>query len=276
MHILVATDLSARSDRAVRRGVDLAARHKAGLSVLSIVDDAGPEALTAQMVTSAETELRRFLASLPGGDAHALRVMAGDPTADLIEQVRAARPDLLVLGRHRDRPFLDLIHETTAGRLARLTPCPVLVVRDRVDHAYDRVLAATDFSPAAAAAISLAHDLAPGAAIDPVHAFHVPYDGVLSRVGGGTSDIEDSFRAEAAEADATWRARHALPETCGATRILPGSALEVLGTQARETGATLICAGAHGRVGQGRPLLGSVVTDLMRFGPCDLLIARPD
>jgi len=275
MHILVATDMSARSDRAVRRGVDLALRHKADVSVLSIVDDAGPEALTAQMVTSTKAELGRFVASLPGSDAHEVIVIAGDPTATLVDRVRSLRPDLLVLGRHRERSFLDGMFEATAGRLVRLTSCPVLMVADRADHSYDRVLAATDFSPAAAAAIALADALSPGARIDPVHAFHVPYDGVLSRVGGGTTDIEDSFYAEAAAADATWRARHALPATCGATRILPGSPLEILSTQARETGATLIAAGAHGRVGQGRPLLGSVVTDLMRLAPCDLLIARP-
>ena len=273
MHILVATDMSARSDRAVRRGVELAARHNAAVSVLSIVDDAGPEALTAQMVASVTAELRRFVASLPGGDAHEVIVGAGDPTAALIERVRTMGPDLLVLGRHRERPFLDTIHETTAGRLVRLTACPVLMVSDRVDHPYDRVLAATDFSPAASAAITLAHDLAPQAGIDPVHAFHVPYDGVLSRVGGG-GDIAASFRAEAEEADATWRARHVLPGICGRTRILPGSPLEVLSTETRATGAALICAGAHGRVGQGRPILGSVATDLMRFPPCDLLIAR--
>ena len=275
MHILVATDMSARSDRAVRRGVDLALRHKAKLSVLSIVDDAGPDALTAQMVTSTRAELRRFVASLPGGDAHEVIVLAGDPTAALVDRVRFLRPDLLVLGRHRERSFLDGIFETTAGRLVRLTSCAVLMVADRVDHAYGHVLAATDFSPAAAAAITMAHDLNPTATIDPVHAFHVPYDGVLSRVGGGTADIAASFRAEAEEADAAWRARHALPETCGATRVLPGSPLEVLSTQARETGAALICAGAHGRVGQGRPILGSIATDLMRLGLCDLLIARP-
>lgn len=273
MQILVATDMSARSDRAVRRGVKLAARLKSRLSILSVIDDAGPEALTAQMVASVTVELRRFVASLPGGDAAEVIVIAGDPTTTIVERLGAMRPDLLVLGRHRERPFLDAIRETTAGRLVRLSSCPVLMVADRVDHAYARILAATDFSPAAAASIALAHELAPGADIDPVHVFHVPYDGVLSRVGG-TRDIVASFHAEAAEADTAWRAAHALPALCGDTRILPGSPLEVLGRETRATGAALICAGAHGRVGQGRALLGSVATDLMRFPPCDLLIAR--
>lgn len=273
MQMIVATDMSARSDRAVRRGVRLAAEHGAALRVLSIVDDAGPEAMTARMVEMTEAELRRFVGSLPGGAAHEVSVLAGDPTTAIVAQARAMRPDLLILGRHRERPFFDAIHETTAGRLVRLSSRPVLMVADRVDHGYARILAATDFSPAAAAAIALARDLAPAAEITPVHAFHVPFDAILSRVGG-TKDIEASFHAEAAEADAAWRARHDLPETCTATRILPGSPLEVLRAELERSGATMICAGAHGRVGQSRAILGSVATDLMRYPPCDLLIAR--
>ena len=43
----------------------------------------------------------------------------------------------------------------------------------------------------------------------------------------------------------------------------------------RQGQADLIAVGAHGRVGAGRAILGSVSTDLMRDPPCDLLIARP-
>jgi nucleotide-binding universal stress UspA family protein len=275
MHILVATDMSARSDRAVRRGVKLAAAHNATLAVLSVVDDAGPDALTAQIVTQTSAELHRFVASLPGGDAHQVMVLAGDPTGTILERVRVMAPDLLILGCHRDRPFRDMIRETTAERLVRLTSCPVLMIVDRVDRPYDRIIAATDFSPAAAAAITLAHDLAPAASIAPVHAFHVPYGGILSHVGGGVEDIVASFRAEAEAADAAWRKGFTLPDACSATKILPGSPLEVLSTETRASDAALLCSGAHGRAGQTRALLGSVATDLMRIPPCDLLIARP-
>jgi nucleotide-binding universal stress UspA family protein len=275
MNFLVATDMSARSDRAVRRAVRLATEQNAELTVLCIVDDAGPDVLIAQMVTQTTAELRRFVGSLPGGDAHQVTVLAGDPTGSILDQLREMAPDLLILGRHRDRPLRDMIRETTAERLVRLTSCPVLMVVDRVDHTYERVIAATDFSPAAAAAIRLAHDLAPAASIAPVHSYHVPYSGILTHVGGGTEDIAASFRAEAEEADAEWRKSFALPTACGPTRTLPGSPLELLNSETRRIDAALLCCGAHGRAGQARALLGSVATDLMRVPPCDLLIARP-
>ena len=128
---------------------------------------------------------------------------------------------------------------------------------------------------AATAAITLAHDMAPEAQITPVHAFHVPYTGLMTYGGQGIDEMTASFRLEAAEDDTRWRDRSPLPEACGPTVISPGSVTQVLADQLAATGASLITAGAHGRVGQGRALLGSVATDLLRQPPCDVLIARP-
>ena len=272
---IVATDLSARSDLAIRRATWLAERHGARLILCHIVDDAAPPDIAAAARDAALSALARFTGSLSDKVDFEIRVEIGDPTADILALVAAEAPDLLILGTHRPRPFLDALRETTAQRIVRLSGCPVLMVADRVDHAYDHVLAATDFSPAATSAITLAHHLSPEAPITPVHAFHVPYTGLMTYGGQGIDDVTASFRLEATEEDTRWRDATALPDTCRPTVIAPGSVTQVLAGQLVATGASLITAGAHGRVGQGRALLGSVATDLLRQPPCDVLIARP-
>ncbi|WP_071673671.1 universal stress protein [Nioella nitratireducens] len=272
---VAATDMSARGDRALRRAFRLAAQQGARVVVCHVVDDAPPADIVAGMKTASRAALERFTQDIAGDVPCEIIVDTGDPTADLVALVTERRPDLLVMGTHRPRPFLDALRETTSQRIVRLTPCPVLIVADRVDHDYDTVLGATDFSPASTAAMQEAATLAPGAAILPLHAFHVPFSGLMSASGQGVGEIELSFRQEAEEEDRRWRDITPLPEQCAQTLIQPGSVLMVLTEQIRAARAQLVTAGAHGRVGGARALLGSVATDLLRAPPCDVLISRP-
>ena len=272
---IAATDLSPRSDRALRRAFRLAAQQDARVIVLHVVDDAAPSDLATQIQNGSRQVLDRFVESIRNGVDAEIRVIPGDPASDVVNAIRSAGADLLIVGTHRSDRLLDSFYETTAQRIVRLSACPVLTVADRNDHDYASVIAATDFSPGAAAAILHAAEIAPEAIITPLHALHVPYRGMMSYTSPPADDIEQSFRLEAKEADAAWRAANALPGNCGPTEIMPGSPLSVLAEKVRSGRVDLIAAGAHGRVGQRRALLGSVASDLLRNPPCDVLVARP-
>ncbi|MCW9044277.1 MAG: universal stress protein [Pseudopelagicola sp.] len=273
--ILATTDLSARSDRALHRALRLARANDASLTVMHIVDDAIPDAMAQTHRDAVESNLRQLMASMDGGETAKIEVIIGDPITDIIAQVQDTHPDLLVMGVHRVRPFFDTWRETTAQRITRMASCPVLMVKDSADRPYDKVVAATDFSPASTAAIVRAASLAPDATITPLHAFHVPYSGMLAHGPDGRNDLEASFQAEAKADDDRWRATTDLPETCGETLFVTGQPRRALEAHVASSDTNLICAGAHGRVGQGRALLGSTATDLLRAPPCDILIARP-
>lgn len=275
-HILVATDLSSRSDRALRRAVRLARIHHTRLTLLHVLDDALPDDMLRPLQKQATQHLEHLAATQMQGLGATLLPCVGDPTGMLVEQIEDQSPDLLVLGTHRARPLLDGLRETTAQRVVRLTSAPVLVVTQPDDLPYDHILAATDFSPAAAAALNLGHALAPKARLTPINALHIPYQGML----GGQSEqaaqaLAASFLAEATAADTAWRARTALPVTLAQTQFPQGSPWAILNHHATQDSAQLITAGAHGRIGAHRALLGSLATDLMRDPPCDVLIARP-
>ncbi|QBF31366.1 universal stress protein [Thalassococcus sp. S3] len=272
--ILIASDMSHRSDRAMERAFALGRDRGAEVVVLSVLDDAMPADLLDTLQSRAVSALERYAGSLGNEVNYSIRTELGDPTADILRAVEELDPQLLVMGMHRPRPFLDALRETTMQRIVRRTSCPVLLVADRCDHGYDKILAACDFSPAATSAIAVAHDLAPKATIRPVHALHVPYGGMLAKAPGARQDLEKPFRREAQQNDASWRMHNDL-DHLEATEIIDGPAYSTIRTLADRDQIDLVCVGAHGRVGAAPAILGSLASDLMRDPPCDLLIARP-
>ncbi|THD73406.1 universal stress protein [Thalassobius vesicularis] len=273
-HIVVATDLSPRADRAVARAVLLAREHGARLSLLHVLDDAMPDDVLRHIQPRTTEHLERFAASAAKGLDYKVLPCVGDPTETLLDWVGDLSPSLLVLGTHRPRTLMDGLRETTSQRVVRLTNCPVLVVKERADQPYDTILAATDFSPSATAALNLGHALAPKAAMIPVHALYLPYEGLAGHSDQARHALHAAMIADAHTADAQWRAGHALPVTLGHTQFPTGGAWMQLNRTAHESRAQLITAGAHGRAGAHRALLGSLATDLLRDPPCDVLIAR--
>lgn len=271
--VLVGSDLSARSDRAVQRAFMLAREHSAQVILASVIDDAMPEEITKALAAQAEEMLRRSAGFLGRDTSHSVVVRVGHPATEMIALAAEHSPDLVVLGTHRDRSFLAALHETTAQRIVRLTDRSVLVVADPADHPYDQIVAATDFSPGAMTALRAGHRLAPKAKITPVHMLQIPYSGMLGTSSDASRSLEQSFRNDASEANLRWRQDLDLPASD--TRFVVGAAYGGLQQAVRETGATLLTVGAHGRVAAPRSLLGSLATDLMRAPITDLLVARP-
>lgn len=273
--ILVATDLSVRSDRAVRRAAQIARDHGAALTVLTVLDDAMPLEIIDTLHAKARVTLDRLGTTACEGVNVTIKAEPGDPSANII---RACTDDvdLLVVGTHRQRPFLDAVRETTMPTHVRRIATPVLLVTHQVDHPYSKILSACDFSPACSGALRMAHKIAPSANIHPVHALHIPYSGMLSQTKAAADAIEASFRQEAECTAREWMRRDDLPtEQLEPLEILAGVPYPILRRKVETGNVDLIAVGAHGRVGAARSLLGSLATDLMREPLCDVLIARP-
>ncbi len=268
---IVATDLSARADRAFRRAFSLAREHGARLIAVSVVDDTLPDAIAARLSAEMVSELDRLCeADADSGKVdYETRVLLGVPSKTIAELAREEKADLLILGIHRPRPFADTVRDTTMQRIIRLANCPVLLVRDPATKPYQTVLATVDFSPACAAAMKAAHKVAPKAKLVGVHALHIPYDGFLPAGG----DVQ--FRAEAEAALTEWREAQKIPESLGTFSIDTGVLNEVISAAIAEHRPDLIAAGAHARAGLVRYFLGSFTTRLLHDPPCDVLVAPP-
>lgn len=274
--ILIASDLSPRSDRALARGIVLARAHACPVIVFTAIDSALPEDMASDMAERARARLAEQIDPLAKDDVQVtIETHVGDPGDDIIDRITRLEPRLLVMGTHRRRAFFDLVRETTMQRIVRQSDCTALLVADPAEARYQRIVLATDFSPAAASVLRAARDLvAEEAHVVAIHALHIPYAGQVARSPELMAELETSFRKDAIVADAAWRAAHDLSDI-PETRIVTAPIRAVLEDQATRAPHTLLAVGAHGRVGANRAVLGSVAVDLLRSPPCDVLIARP-
>jgi nucleotide-binding universal stress UspA family protein len=91
--------------------------------------------LRAQLVAAATAELGRLLArSRPRGAAAEAIVLSGPAHAVLLRQARRCRADLIVLGTHGGGLARQLFVGSTAQRVVRGAPCPVVLVAPRTQR----------------------------------------------------------------------------------------------------------------------------------------------
>lgn len=278
--ILVASDLSARSDRALARAARLAAEHGAALHALHVIEPSTPPGQQAHAREWATAALARELATAGAADATITVVPAAEPAEALAAHAAALGAGLVVIGTHEGPPPDWVFARTTAGRMLRALAAPVLLVRMPVEGAYRQAVIGVDFSPCTLAALRAAHALAPGARFDLVHAFSVPFRSRL----GGADYVESMAYAERQELDAFLGAEmatldaHARSAGIGAEavrRVLKeGPPMPALQQAVAECGADLLAIGTHGRSGLLRQMWGSVAEAVLDRPPCDVLVVR--
>lgn len=277
--ILVATDLSARSDRAIQRAVEIARQHGARLCVAHVVDDELPAHIAERQKEAAETALREFIAGIPA--AGALKVVVnvdfGEHFSRIIELAEETAADLIVIGKHREDVLLDLFRGSTGERVMRFGIRPVLVVKGLPAVPYSSVLAAVDFSPPSQTAVEFAFRLVPDGDFHLLHAFDIPFHGVVfeGRSYGELAQkhqrkFDEMFRGQMDE----FTAKLTKPARSFSTIVRNGRPEEVILATIEQERPHLVVVGTHGRSGVGRALLGSVAERVIARSSVDVLAVR--
>jgi nucleotide-binding universal stress UspA family protein len=176
--ILSPVDFSEQSRHAFRWAGAFATRFQSRLTVVNVVDPLLTEVARlrlGQNLAKAEAEpaLREFVAAAwPDGTEGrvqtAFRTPIGDPATAILETAAADAADLIVMGTQGLSGFQKWLLGSTTERVLRRTHVPVLVVPHAKDSQaasagegrVSRILAATDFSDASAAAVTMAAELA--------------------------------------------------------------------------------------------------------------------
>lgn len=270
--IIVATDLSDRSDRAVDRALHLAEASGATCHVVSVVDDALPVELSKQLSTGVEEHIQSALETQKSSVKVEVTILRGDVAEMLIRFAHLHDADLIVLGLHRRRTFLDSMRETTMTRIVAASPTPVLLVKNDVTESYAKALVPVSFSPSCAGAFKSAAKTAPGAKITGFHALHIPFRGLT---GGEDSDMARAVMAEAEQARENWMKEQGLGSDVTPPEIIPGAVRIVFDQKIREEKPDLLAVGAHTRSGLAIQKLGGFAAELVRDPPVDLLISHP-
>lgn len=264
--ILIASDMSERSDRALRRGLSLAAALGARATVAAVVDDSLPDDIAEDLARKCRNHLEASIAGL-GGAACDVLVEIGAPADRLVRLANDERFDLVVAGRHRGRGVLDDFRRTTVERLVAQTPKSVLLAVRAEGGPYRSVLALTAFSPACRRAVETAREIAPDAALRLAHVWAAPFEGLT---GGEKTDYATAVERETADMARNW----AKDVAGGAIEVelLHGAVGSTLHAEMRRTAPELLAIGAHTR-SLSLSGLGSMAAELLRDPPTDLLIA---
>lgn len=142
--MLVATDFSPSSDRAVEEGFDLASRFGAQVHLVHVV--AGPlhEMWAGYVpaddfvgvVKTHKAEARRKLEAIAAKHTAqecpaTIVTPYGLPVDELVDYARVHDIDLIICGTHSRRGLDRLVMGSIAEKLVQLAPCPVLTVSGR-------------------------------------------------------------------------------------------------------------------------------------------------
>ena len=275
--ILVASDLSGRSDRAVDRAVQLALTWGAELIAVHALESAPawPEygrtpswRQPPDLAGRIERQLRDDLKEVTSAD---VRVLDG-AAHEVIQKVAAQEHcDLVVLGDGRQRSLSGI--GGTLDELFRTAFSSLLVVKQRPRRAYQRILIGTDFTDEALASLEVTARLFPQASLTLMHAFELPYRSLMSG-----DQLSRDFSAMEKETIRRFIERADIPQTAK-DGIVPlvehGPPAQMLHRYAAEhqSDVTVIGAYERGRIfhsligGQGPRILEAVQTDILVVRP---------
>ncbi|KWT82847.1 hypothetical protein WDL1CHR_06350 [Variovorax sp. WDL1] len=280
--IFVATDLSARCDRALARAAQLAKAWRSELIVAHVVD-ATEIARRDQLTSSApswrrpeswsQTLERTLSADLEAEEITATsKIVIGSPAEAVQQAVTGDRAGLVVLGIAKDARMDRIQLGSTVDALVRHSRVPVLNVRGRARAAYRHVVVATDFSEPSMHALRLAARWFEGARLTLFHAY-MPAGSPLTT--GPAAD--DSWRAVVTQQCAERLVESALPGPieAGLRRVIErGQPEALLPDYVASAGVDLVVLGSQGRSGLARALLGSTAENLLHTLDCDTLVVR--
>ncbi len=140
--ILVPVDFSACSAKALHYAAAFAEQFKARLIVLHVIELypidyvfglATDNGETKRLLERAQAELVRLSRQCPGGRRWGMQtsVRPGKPYQEIVKAAREHRVQLVIMGTHGYTGFLRFQLGSTAERVVRCAPCPVLVVREQ-------------------------------------------------------------------------------------------------------------------------------------------------
>jgi nucleotide-binding universal stress UspA family protein len=292
--ILFATDFSQWAQRAEDYACALACSWRASLTVLSVAEfppGLNPDYLVnqqylADLLKHASAQLVDFKGRAEGrGIAVTTRVATGIPSEEVISSAREEDSDLIVVGTRGKTGLAHILLGSTAERVIRGAPCPVLSVRTEPADieegrvllrpvTLERILVPVDFSDCSLDALEYAVVVAQQAkaslmflhVLEPVS---YGLDFTLSQSGARHSEFS------------TWTKRfeelvssHRHVNVPMEFRLRGGIPSDSILDSAQTLPCDLIVMGTHGRRGISHTISGSVAESVLRKSHCPVIAVR--
>ena len=283
-HILVATDYSSASERALETAAALATRFRSELSVVHVIEDSAyafPFPVLRGVREAAQAQLDNTVAGLRARLLRAAGVLReGVAWYEICACVTDLAADVVVIGSQGRRGLPRFVIGSVAERVVSRSPAPVMTIHPS-DHIaileggmdrFRHILAPVDFSEATRNGVDLAVDLAREfeASLTLLHVHEWP--AFASEI---PDDVTEQARAGARRQldERLAQVRTRLPNAEAIMR--EGVPWRVILDVANEIRADLMALSTHGRHGLQRILVGSVAEKIVRMAPIPLLTVAP-
>lgn len=288
--MLFATDFSACADRAMGYALALAGAWKADLCVVTVLElypGMDPDYTVNKMyLDHLRGESNRQLVALQArakaaGQPITTRIEVGIPSQVLQTVAQTIGADLLVVGTHGRTGLDHVLIGSTAERIVRVSPCPVLAVKADKGGAggaattiIRRIVVPIDLSTCSLDALEYAVQFAKpfGAAITILHAMEPVAYGL---------DFSLSHAKEWKEQRDYLEKRLSVLSACVTAHgiqtdhmLKPGLPADSIAAYVTQQGFDLMIMGTHGRRGISHVLLGSIAGAMLRHAPCPVLTVR--
>lgn len=291
--ILTTTDLSKRSDLAVDKAIDLAAKHNMWLEVLHVIGLPLFEMFFGEQYehrigkeSEAEKEKLKEISEKIKEKLHRknekinLDVKFGNPAEEIVEYAEHKHTDLIVLGSSGEYTAVEqFVLGTTVKNVIDTAKCPVLVVKNEKSiDSYNKISLVVDYSELSADMVRFVADFFKDSTISLIGVCELPSEFRLKYYG--LKDIEISGFIEA-EKKRCRSKLDAFVDSLGVDKariesvIVDGSlnaakAIEV----ARESGAGLIGVSTAHIDDYISKIIGNVAADIMEKAEIDTLVFR--
>ncbi len=228
-------------------------------------------AVEREQKQNADQFLREISAVFPGRPT--LRTAVSKDPVTAILDAAAADHDFIILGAHEPTTGDDSLFSPVIDAVARLAPCPVLIVAgvgaERVEWPPARILVPTDGTPAARKAAQMVFTIADGAKISLLHILNktqyarpdAPQPAFATRLAQAQDIMDDT--AELAQAYGLQITKHVETSAFVAEAIV---------AKANEIDADLLVLGTSLRPGSVRLHLGPQVEAILHNARCPVLL----
>jgi nucleotide-binding universal stress UspA family protein len=278
--IIVPTDFSRGARRALERAALLPLARRAVIHLVHVVDErkkTSPQAVRESCERARALLAARARAARRPAPQCELKVLSGTPHVEIIRFARSVDADLVVLGRKGTGRRFGQVLGRTAAQVALKGDLPLLIVDREPKGAYQRPLLAFQFDPSTRGIVSLARTVVEGVKTFPaVHAFHVPFEGLIAPGSDAQPSLHhQQCRAAAEERLAAFLGSEGMKGVRLDVALRRGEPAWVILRESRRLKADLIVLGTHGRLGIAHAILGSVAEEVVIGATRDVLIARP-
>ena len=296
-NILVPIDFSSASMQMLGYAAALAERFHANVHLVHIYppDEAALVPGAGDLIRQTAEELfSNRLSPEHWEKVHSFRpqnchVRSGIAYQEICELAREIHADLIVLATRGHTGLKHVLLGSTAERVVRMAPCPVLVIRHKkqksrsasglvkgksVEFNVRKILVPVDFSQCSLAGAIHAALFAKkfDATVCFIHVLYPPGPMLVDRVSGALSKRNELERADARLNMEAFLKLDVLRDIKCESEIRTGYPIDEICTESSRPDIDLVVGSTHGRTGLDHMLLGSVAEHVVRYADCPVMI----